>query len=90
MEMITNSKFVISTCDSISMLSEASATGVPIYIYSPPSTKKLKKHRFFVQQLVDLGVAKIINYEDERLMAYSYTPLDEVKQLVCHIKNHII
>ncbi|CAN0591762.1 unnamed protein product, partial [Ectocarpus sp. 12 AP-2014] len=55
--ILGSAKFIVSTSDSISMCSEAASTGKPVYIYRPDSFS-LKKHNFFIQQLVDLGIAR--------------------------------
>lgn len=48
---------VIVTGDSISMCSEACATGKPVYIYSAPDFVS-PKHQQFIDELLRLGLAK--------------------------------
>ncbi|HCR86068.1 MAG TPA: hypothetical protein DIV86_05260 [Alphaproteobacteria bacterium] len=51
---------IISTGDSISMLSEAATSGKPLYIYSPEGNAP-KKHHKFQNDIINLGFAKEFN-----------------------------
>lgn len=73
-------KYIITTVDSISMTSEAASTGKPIYAYCPANFKA-QKHRFFLQQLIDLGVLKRLETTTTYLQEYDYEPLDEVSKV---------
>lgn len=77
--MIQYAKFIITTGDSISMCSEAASTGIPIYCYAPESFKSTK-HRYFLQQLQDLGIIKYLNKDIEHLESFDYIPLKEVER----------
>lgn len=87
--MITHAEFIILTTDSISMCSEAASTGKPLYVFSPPDFQ-LKKHNFFIQQLVDLGIAKRLENNINHLENYTYKPLSEINRVVDIIKNKIL
>ncbi len=50
---------IVVTGDSMSMCSEACASGVPVYIFAPPGTMG-KKHMRFHQELVSSGYASIL------------------------------
>lgn len=84
--MLAGANYIISTADSISMCSEAASTGKPLYIFYPDSFK-LRKHRFFIQQLFDLGVAKRLDQSVSVLQNYSYVPLNEVKRVAEIIRS---
>lgn len=86
--MLADADFIITTSDSVSMCSEASASGKPLYIFCPHNSL-IKKHRYFVQQLFDLGIAKLLTKDLERLEMYQYTPLNEVKKVAGLIKKSI-
>lgn len=73
-------KFIISTTDSISMCSEAASTGTPVYVYCPENFK-LKKHNFFIQQLVDLGIVRRLAKNTNYLESYNYQPLSEITRV---------
>lgn len=79
--MLSCAEYIITTADSISICSEVASSGRPIYIFCP-NEFKLKKHRFFIQQLIDLNIAKICDDTVHFLEKYSYTPLNEVKKVV--------
>ncbi len=50
---------IVVTGDSMSMCSEACASGVPVFIFAPPGTMG-KKHMRFHQELVSSGYASIL------------------------------
>lgn len=87
--MLGKATYIISTGDSITMCSEAVGTGKPVFIFSPPAFK-LKKHNFFIQQLIDLGLAKRLDISQFRIEKYEYEPLYEIKRIAGVIKEKII
>lgn len=86
--MLDQAEYVVATTDSISICSEVAGTGKPIYVFSPEDFK-LKKHNFFIQQLVDLGIAKRLESTASYLEKYDYNPLEEVKKVAKLIKDKI-
>ena len=80
LDILKNAKFLVLTCDSVSMCSEAASSGKPLYIYIPERFAS-KKHRYFTQQLVDLGIARIISTETASLEEYYYPHLNEIKKV---------
>lgn len=86
--MIANAEFIICTSDSISMCSEIASSGKPIYIYIPEDFA-LKKHTFFIGQLLDIGIARRLDARTNLLEIYSYEPLDEAKKIIGVIKSSI-
>ncbi len=87
--ILDKAEYIISTADSITMCSEAASTGKPLYIYCSPNFK-LRKHNFFIQQLVDLGVARRFNIHENSLEHYNYTPLTEMNKVADIIKTRIL
>ena len=85
--MLNNAEYIISTADSISMCSEAASTGKPLYIFCPDNFK-LQKHNFFIQQLVDLGVARRLEDDTKYLKKYEYKPLSEITRIAKVIKEY--
>ncbi len=79
--IIGEGEYIIITADSISMCSEAASTGRPIYVFYPENFK-LKKHRFFVQQLIDIGVARTLDQTTTFLEKYDYEPLYEIDKVI--------
>ncbi|MEY3196704.1 MAG: hypothetical protein RLZZ59_70 [Pseudomonadota bacterium] len=84
--ILSAAKFLIITNDSISMCSEAASSGKPLYIYKPDNFRSAK-HLYFLQQLIDLGIARIIDSSTTALSEYKYTPLKEVDKVVREIRN---
>lgn len=87
--MMQNASYIITTTDSISMCSEAASTGKPLYVFSPADFK-LKKHHFFIQQLVDLGIANRLEITTTYLNKYNYDPLCEIDKVADIIKEKLI
>lgn len=87
--IMAKSKFVISTCDSISMLSEIASIGKPLYIYIPENFHS-KKHLAFACQLSDLGIAKIIDQTTNFLQEYNYTHLSETRKAGEYVLSSIL
>lgn len=78
--LLGQAKYVIVTADSISMCSEAASSGKPLYIFYNEDFN-LRKHRFFIQQLMDLGIAKKLDESVNFLQEYHYKPLHEVRKV---------
>jgi mitochondrial fission protein ELM1 len=83
------SKFLILTCDSVSMCSEAASTGKPIYIYSPPKFNS-KKHKYLIQQLIDLNIAKPLTASTGVIEEYHYNALQEVDKIADYVRSKIL
>lgn len=82
--MLAHGSFILCSGDSISMCSEAVATGKPVYIFTP-ETFVSSKHKYFIQQLIDLGMARKLEQNLEHLTKYQYTPLNEANQITQRI-----
>ena len=87
--VLGRAEYIISTTDSISMCSEAVSTGKPVYVFCPPSFK-LRKHNYFIQQLVDLGLAKRLDLSGNSLEKYDYEPLAEISKVAEIINKKIL
>jgi len=87
--ILQKAEYVISTTDSISMCSEAASTGKPVYVFCPANFK-LKKHNFFIQQLVDLGIVRRLETTTNYLEKYEYQPLSEITKVADIIKDKIL
>ena len=71
------------------MCSEAVSTGKPVYVFCP-SSFKLKKHNYFIQQLVDLGLARRLDVSANNLEKYDYVPLAEISKVAEIINKKIL
>lgn len=87
--MLSAADYIICTADSISMCSEAAALGKPLYIFYTKNFN-LKKHRFFVQQLIDLGIAKKFDQTTSSLENYSYAPFNELNRVVNIVNSELL
>lgn len=87
--MLGLADYIITTSDSISMCSEAASSGKPLYIYSPKSFNS-PKHKYFLQQLVDLGIARKLSSQIEILEHYTYSPLNEGEKVAEFIREYIL
>ncbi|WP_375327084.1 mitochondrial fission ELM1 family protein [Candidatus Tisiphia endosymbiont of Nemotelus uliginosus] len=80
MGMLAEADYIIATADSISMCSEAASTGKPLYILCPKNFRS-PKHLSFLEQLLKLGIARILNKSTANLAPYQYVPLNEVERI---------
>ena len=79
-------EYIIVTCDSSSMISEAALTGKPIYIAEIPT--KINDYRFrrFRDLFTKLNIVKNL---DEKLEIWNYKILDETNRISKEIKKKI-
>jgi mitochondrial fission protein ELM1 len=87
--LLASASFIITTCDSISMCSEATASGKPLYIYCPDKAD-LPKHKYFLQQLFDLQIARKLTKDIEVLESYTYEPFNETSKAADFIRANIM
>ena len=78
--------FMIVTCDSTSMISEAAVTGKPVYIAMMKSKKRNARFKKFYSQLSNLGITKELNNVVEN---WSYESLNEVSRIAPLIKSRM-
>ena len=79
-------KYIVVTCDSTSMISEAALTGKPIYIAEIPP--KIDDYRFrrFRELFTKLNIIKNLN---EKVEIWNYKTLDETNRIAKEIKRKI-
>ena len=80
------SKFIVVTCDSSSMISEAAITGKPIYVADIPSTKDDYRFRKFISLFKELNIIRVL---DSKIENWEYENLDETNRVAKEIKNKI-
>tara|TARA_B100000963_G_scaffold43506_1_gene32418 strand:- start:704 stop:1654 length:951 start_codon:yes stop_codon:yes gene_type:complete len=78
--------YVIVTCDSTSMISEAAVTGKPVYMLMMKPKKSIKRFKSFYSQFKDLGIAKELT---DTIDIWSYDKLDEVNRIAPIIKERM-
>ena len=79
-------KYIIVTCDSTSMISEAALTGKPIYIAEIPTRKNDYRFKNFRELFSKLNIIKNL---DEKLEIWNYENLDETNRIGEEIKKKI-
>ncbi len=84
-----NSHFFIITSDSTSMISEASISGMPIYVYQLPFKRKSLRFERFHNEFKKLNITKDFN-SAKQLNNWTYDKLDESKRIAGIIKKRII
>ena len=78
------SKFIVVTCDSSSMISEAAITGKPIYVADIPATKDDYRFRRFISLFKELNIIRIL---DTNIENWDYERLDETNRVAKEIIN---
>jgi len=80
------SEYIIVTCDSTSMISEAAITGKPIYVAQMPVTKNNYRFKSFFNLFESLNIIKELNNSVEN---WTYTKLNETNKIAEQIKKKI-
>ena len=78
------SKFIVVTCDSSSMISEAAITGKPIYVAQIPASKDDYRFRKFMSLFKELNIVKVLENNIEN---WNYEKLDETNRVAKEIKK---
>ena len=84
-----NSSYFIITSDSTSMISEASISGKPIYVYQLPMKRKSKRFIRFHEEFKKMNITRDLNTLD-KLENWTYTKLKESERIAGIIKKRII
>ena len=80
------SDYIVVTCDSTSMISEAAVTGKPVYIAMMKSIKNNYRFKNFYTKLNKLGITKEL---ENNVESWSYNSLDEVNRIAPLIKSKL-
>ena len=76
-------KYIIVTCDSSSMISEADLTGKPLYVATIPAIRSDKRFQKFRNLLESMNIIRKL---DNELDTWSYEKLDETNRIAKQIK----
>ena len=79
-------KYIVVTCDSTSMISEAALTGKPIYIADIPVKRKDERFKKFRDLFSELNITKNLN---DKLEIWTYKSLNETTRIAKEIKKYI-
>jgi uncharacterized protein len=77
------SDYIVVTCDSTSMISEAAITGKPVYIAMMKAVKNNYRFKNFYTKLNKLGITKQL---ENNIETWSYNNLNEVNRIAPLIK----
>ena len=80
-------KYIIVTCDSSSMISEAALTGKPLYVATIPANRSDKRFQKFRNLLEGMNIIRKL--EDE-MHTWSYDKLDETNRIARLIKEKLL
>ena len=80
-------KYIVVTCDSTSMISEAALTGKPIYVADIPAKRNDKRFKKFRDLFNKLNITKNLN---EKLEIWNYKSLNETTRIAEEIKKQIL
>ena len=78
--------YIVVTCDSTSMISEAAITGKPIYVAQMPNIKKNDRFQKFFQLFNSLNIIKNLENSVEK---WSYKKLNETERISSYIKDQL-
>jgi len=76
--------YIIVTCDSTSMISEAAVTGKPVYAAMMKPNRNIRRFKSFYNQFQELGIIKELT---DSIDSWSYDKLDEVNRIAPLIKE---
>ena len=79
-------KYIVVTCDSTSMISEAATTGKPIYVAQMPTIKSNERFKKFFNLFKSLNIIKDLNNSVED---WTYEKLNETNKIANQIKEKI-
>jgi len=79
-------KYIVVTCDSTSMISEAALTGKPVYVAMIPPKRNDKRFNKFRSLFKELNIIKELSDE---LTLWSYERLDETNRVASEIKERL-
>ena len=79
-------KYIIVTCDSSSMISEAALTGKPVYVAMIPAMRNDKRFQKFRNLLESMNIIRKL---EDSLDTWSYEKLDETNRIAKQIKEKL-
>ena len=79
-------KYIIVTCDSSSMISEAALTGKPVYVAMIPAIRNDKRFKKFRDLLESMNIIRKL---EDSLDTWSYEKLDETNRIAKQIKEKL-
>lgn len=81
--MLAYADYIVTTGDSLSMVSDAASTGKPVYVFAPPTTIE-DRHKNLISDLFQSGRVRAPSKELEH---WSYLPLHTAEQIKTEISR---
>ena len=78
--------YIVVTCDSTSMISEAAASGKPIFVAHMQSKKNNYRFRKFFQLFKEMGITRNLG---EAVQSWTYNNLNEAERIAVMINNKL-
>jgi hypothetical protein len=78
--------YVIVTCDSTSMISEAATSGKPIFVAQMKAKKNNYRFKRFFKLFKQMGITKDLG---EKIETWSYNKHNEAQRIALELKNKI-
>ena len=78
--------YIVVTCDSTSMISEAAITGKPIYVAQMPAIKENYRFKKFFELFKSLNIIKDLENSVDN---WNYEKLDETNRISSYIKEQL-
>ena len=79
-------RYIVVTCDSSSMISEAALTGKPVYVAMIPAMRNDKRFKKFRDLLESMNIIRKL---EDSLETWSYEKLDETNRIAKQIKEKL-
>ena len=79
-------RYIVVTCDSSSMISEAALTGKPVYVAMIPAMRNDKRFKKFRDLLESMNIIRKL---EDSLDTWSYEKLDETNRIAKQIKEKL-
>jgi uncharacterized protein len=86
MSALAMAKYIVVTCDSISMISEVAVTGKPIYVAQMPAIKNDQRFKIFFNLFESLNIIKSL---DDSVQNWTYIKLNETNRVAEKLKDKI-
>ena len=80
-------KYIIVTCDSSSMISEAALTGKPVYVAMIPAMRSDKRFQKFRKLFENMNITRKL---EDHLDIWNYEKLDETNRIAKLIRNKLL
>ena len=78
--------YIIVTCDSISMISEAATSGKPIFVAHMKEKKNNYRFKRFIELFKQMGITRDLG---EKVETWTYNKHNEAQRIAIEIKNKI-